>query len=174
MAEDLRLVRIPTLKTVAEFRQHVSSLGIHLPCEDEILTGSTSPLSYPLEQVTINGKQIGNRFAIQPMEGWDATTDGSVTEEVLRRWQRFGESGAKLIFGGEAMAVRPDGRANPNQLIISRETERDLATLRETLIQAHGSDKVVIGFQLTHSGRFCRPNDKMKLEPRIAFRHPLL
>ena len=55
------------------------------------------------------------------MEGWDGTTSGGVTDEVRRRWQRFGESGAKLIYGGEAMAVRPDGRANPNQLIISRE-----------------------------------------------------
>src|SRR5688572_28015904 len=72
------------------------------------------------------------------------------------------------------MAVRPDGRANPNQLIISRETERDLARLRETLVQAHVGDSLVIGFQLTYSGRFCRPNDKVKLEPRIAFRHPIL
>ena len=32
----------------------------------------------------------------------------------------------------------------------------------------------MIGFQLTHSGRFCRPTDKKKLESRIAFRHPIL
>ena len=35
------------------------------------------------------------------------------------------------------------------------------------------TDDLVIGFQLTHSGRFCRPNDK-RMEPRAAFRHPLL
>jgi 2,4-dienoyl-CoA reductase-like NADH-dependent reductase (Old Yellow Enzyme family) len=33
---------------------------------------------------------------------------------------------------------------------------------------------VVIGFQLTHSGRFCKPNDKKHLEPRVAYRHPIL
>ena len=84
----------------------------------------------------INGKHIGNRFAVQPMEGWDGTRTGGVTEEVLRRWTRFGESGAKLICGGEAMAVRPDGRANPNQLIIQEQNKADLARLRETLRQS--------------------------------------
>ena len=33
---------------------------------------------------------------------------------------------------------------------------------------------MVIGFQLTHSGRFCKPNDKKRMEPRVAFRHPIL
>jgi 2,4-dienoyl-CoA reductase-like NADH-dependent reductase (Old Yellow Enzyme family) len=36
------------------------------------------------------------------------------------------------------------------------------------------SDDVVIGFQLTHSGRFCKPNDKSRMEPRVAYRHPIL
>ena len=31
-----------------------------------------------------------------------------------------------------------------------------------------------MGLQLTHSGRFCRPNNKAKLEPRIAYHHPVL
>src|SRR5256885_12597914 len=34
----------------------------------------------------------------------------------IRRWQHFGESGAKLMWGGEAFAVQGDGRANPNQI----------------------------------------------------------
>src|SRR5689334_4499963 len=109
MPEPIKLVRIPTLKTVADFRAHVAALGIELPCEDAIISGNASPLAQPLEAIRINGKRIGNRYAVQPMEGWDGTTDGGITEDVLRRWRRFGESGAKLIFGGEAMAVRPDG-----------------------------------------------------------------
>src|SRR5205085_5626919 len=36
------------------------------------------------------------------------------------------------------------------------------------------SDDLVIGFQLTHSGRFCKPADHRRLEPRVAYRHPLL
>src|SRR2546425_814567 len=174
-----RLVRIPTLKTVEEFRAHLSSLAIELPCDDGILTGSSSPLAQPVAGVSINGKTIGNRYAVQPMEGWDCTTTGGITDEVVRRWQRFGESGAKLIFGGEAMAVRLDGRANPNQLMINEQTKPGLAKLRQTLLAAHkerygGTDDLVIGFQLTHSGRFCKPNDKFRMEPRVAYRHPIL
>src|SRR5262245_45918199 len=125
MPEFIKLVRIPSLKTVADFRNHVATLGVDLPCEDSIVTGSDSPLTRPVD-IVINRKRIGNRFAVQPMEGWDATTTGGITQEVIRRWQRFGESGAKLVFGGEAMAVRPDGRANPNQLIISEQNKTDL------------------------------------------------
>jgi len=179
MAEPLKLVRIPTLKTVPDFRNYVASLAINLPCDDSIKSGSASPLAQPVESVSINGKKIGNRYAIQPMEGWDGTTIGGITDDVVRRWQRFGESGAKLIYGGEAMAVRPDGRANPNQLIISEQNKAGLAKLRETLVAAHDArfgrtDDLVIGFQLTHSGRFCKPSDKFKLEPRVAYRHPIL
>jgi 2,4-dienoyl-CoA reductase-like NADH-dependent reductase (Old Yellow Enzyme family) len=179
MAESLKLVRIPTLKTVEDFRQHITSLNIELPCADEIARGPDSPLAKPIEAVTINGKRIGNRFAIQPMEGWDASPTGGLTEEVLRRWRRFGQSGAKVIFGGEAMAVRPDGRANPNQLIINEANKSDLAKLRETLIAEHKAsfgktDDLLIGFQLTHSGRFSKPNDKFRMEPRAAYRHPIL
>src|SRR5262245_39132016 len=129
MADAPRLTRIPTLKTVEDFRRYVSALGVNLPCEDRIETGAASPLSRPVAGVVINGKTLGNRWAIHPMEGWDGTTSGGVTEDVRRRWQRFGLSGAKLIFGGEAMAVRPDGRANPNQLILSEANKPGLIEL---------------------------------------------
>ena len=179
MPAPLKLVRIPSLKTVADFRQHVTSLGIELPCDDSIVAGGASPLAHPIETVTVNGKRIGNRVAIQPMEGWDGTTTGGVTEEMIRRWKRFGESGAKLIFGGEAMAVREDGRANPNQLIINEDNKAGIAQLREALLAAHRerygtTENLVMGFQLTHSGRFCRPNDKKRWEPRVAYCHPIL
>lgn len=179
MSEPFKLTRVATLKSVADFRAHVAALGLALPCDDEIVSGSNSPLAQPINGVTINGKRVGNRWAIHPMEGWDGTTTGGVTEEMLRRWQRFGESGAKLIYGGEAMAVRPDGRANPNQIIITEENKAGVASLRETLVKAHqerygNTNDLVIGFQLTHSGRFCKPNDKKRMEPRVAFRHPIL
>jgi 2,4-dienoyl-CoA reductase-like NADH-dependent reductase (Old Yellow Enzyme family) len=179
MPEPIKLTRIPTLKTVADFRKYVATLGLDLPCDEAITAGAASPLTQPIGHISINGKKIGNRYAVQPMEGWDCTTSGGITDEVVRRWQRFGESGAKLIFGGEAMAIRPDGRANPNQLMINEETKSGLAKLRETLLEAHkarfgSTDDLVIGFQLTHSGRFCKPNDKARMEPRVAYRHPIL
>ena len=179
MTEPFKLTRIPSLKTVEDFRKHCATLGIELPCEDTIEAGAGSPLAQAVPNVTINGKRIGNRIAIHPMEGWDGTTTGGLSEEMRRRWQRFGESGAKLICGAEAMAVRPDGRANPNQLIIIEQNKAGLTELMGILKKAHAerygtTDDLVIGFQLTHSGRFCKPNDKKRWESRVAFRHPIL
>jgi NADPH2 dehydrogenase len=176
MSTPFKLARIPSMKTVDAFREHLASLNIDLKAEDATDSSPTSPLSQPLNW---NGRTIGNRWAIHPMEGWDGTTTGGITDPMVRRWHRFGESGAKLIWGGEAMAVRPDGRANPNQIIINEENKAGIAGLRETLIKAHGekfgkTDDLVIGFQLTHSGRFCRPNDKKRWESRIAYHHPIL
>ncbi len=113
------------------------------------------------------------------MEGWDGTVDGRPGENTFRRWRNFGLSGAKLIWGGEAVAVRHDGRANPNQLLINQETRNDIGRLREALIEAHRpacgkADDLLIGLQLTHSGRFARPNEKTRPEPRILYRHPFL
>src|SRR5882762_8523422 len=107
-----KIVRIPSLKTVEAFGQHIQNLNLDLQFEPALSTGAASALAQPLK---FNARTIGNRWAIHPMEGWDGTTTGGVTEPMVRRWQRFGESGAKLIWGGEAMAVRSEGRANPHQ-----------------------------------------------------------
>ncbi len=138
-------------------------------------TGAGAPLAQPYRLP--DGRVIGNRFAILPMEGWDGTADGRPSELTIRRWRRFGASGAKLIWGGEAAAVRHDGRANPHQLLVSEATLGELAALRQALVAEHeaqrsGSD-LLIGLQLTHSGRFARPNGA-KLEPAILYHHPWL
>ena len=103
MTEPYKLKRIPTLKTAEAFRSYVNTLGIEIPCDDQIVTEG-SPIGETLAGLTINGKTIGNRIALHPMEGWDGTTEGRVTDPMRRRWRRFGESGAKLIYGCEAMA----------------------------------------------------------------------
>src|SRR5256885_2029132 len=111
--------------------------------------------------------------------GWDGTPDGQPTENTVRRWRRFGQSGAKLIWGGEAVAVSHCGRANPHQLVIASHTREGLRRLRLALIEEHrqaaGSDDgLLIGLQLTHSGRFSKPNTHDRPEPRILYRHPIL
>ena len=169
-------VRLGALKSLAEFQGACASIGIELPAEEH--SGNPSPLGKPAA-VLVNGKRLGNRIAIHPMEGWDGTKTGGVSDEMRRRWRRFGESGAKMICGAEAMAVCPEGRANPNQLIINDENRAGIAELVGILRSAHAerfgtTEDLVIGFQLTHSGRFCRPHDKARWEPRIAFRHPIL
>ncbi len=169
--------RLARLRTADDFRQYIAGLGIHLPFDEELIPAPHGALAQPY--VLSNGRKIGNRFCILPMEGWDGTVDGLPTENTLRRWGNFGRSGAKLIWGGEAVAVRHDGRANPNQLMIQESTLKGLAQLRETLLQKHiqafgDTSDLLLGLQLTHSGRFARPNDKKRLEPKILYHHPVL
>lgn len=168
--------RIAALKTPEEFTNYLKEKEIGLPFEANVESAPASPLARSFNAA---GFLIGNRFCVLPMEGWDGTLDGNPSEFTFRRWRRFGLSGAKLIWGGEATAVRPDGRANPNQLVISSATLPQLARLRQELVDAHHeahgqTEDLLIGLQLTHSGRFARPADKKKLEPAIAYDHPIL
>ena len=169
--------RIAQLRTAAQFSEHLQLLGVALELDAELLPAPGSPLAQPC-RLSARHAPLANRFCVLPMEGWDATTDGKPTDLVTRRWQRFGQSGAKLIWGGEAVAVRPDGRANPRQLVINESNWPDLARLRESLVRAHAArwntDDLFIGLQLTHSGRFCRPTDNQRLEAKILYSHPLL
>jgi 2,4-dienoyl-CoA reductase-like NADH-dependent reductase (Old Yellow Enzyme family) len=168
--------RIASFKTPDAFRARLEALGLDLPCDDAIQTAPDSPLASPM---TVDGVRVGNRWVIHPMEGWDAETDGTPSPLVHARWMNFARSGAKWLWGGEAMAVVPEGRANPNQLIIQASTRDALARLLEDTIETHrreigSADDLLVGFQLTHSGRFCKPFSKTKLEPRILYRHPVL
>ena len=170
------IVRLGSLKNVERFQAHVQALDLQIPCDERIATGPQSPLRWPLNRGSF---KIGNRIAVQPMEGWDATAGGAPSENTVRRWQRFGQSGGKLIWGGEAVAVSHEGRANPNQLLAVPHTQEGLALLRDVLRREHilttGSDDgLIVGLQLTHSGRYCRPNEHSRPEPRILYRHPFL
>jgi len=168
--------KIAQLKTVDGLRERLEQLACDLPVDDELLSADAdSPLARPFE---VDGFRVGNRWCIHPMEGWDANRDGSPSDRTLHRWRNFGASGAKLIWGGEAAAVQPDGRANPNQTLATRENRDGLAQLLGALRKTHAeqfgtTDDLLVGLQLTHSGRFSRPNSK-QLEPKLAYHHPLL
>jgi NADPH2 dehydrogenase len=170
--------RVATLRTAEAFRAHLAASGIPLDFDAELASGASSPLGQPID---VDGVRVGNRFCILPMEGWDGTPDGEPSELTRRRWRHFGISGAKLIWGGEAVAVRAEGRANPNQLLIGPAKQKGLACLREHLVSAHrerfgpnADADLYVGLQLTHSGRFARPHVKDRPEPLVAYNHPLL
>jgi len=169
-----RFPRVASLKTPERFRAHLASLGSTLPCDDRVETGPRSALGRRLELG--GGMAVPNRFVVQPMEGWDGHPDGRPSALTRRRWRRFGESGCGWIWGGEAVAVREDGRANPNQLIASPATARGLGALRRVLLAAAheaGHPAPLVGLQLTHSGRWSMPRAGER-RPRTAYRHPLL
>ena len=170
--------RVASLKTADAFRSHLDACGASIAFDDTLDPPGASPLAQPFE---LDGVRVGNRFCILPMEGWDGTADGHPSDLTRRRWQRFGISGAKLIWGGEAVAVQHDGRANPHQLVLTAATQPAIAGLRDTLVAAHrerfGANTdadLHIGLQLSHSGRYSRPNVHTTPEPRAAYAHPVL
>lgn len=104
---------------------------------------------------------IGNSMAIHPMEGCDGELDGRPGELTWRRYRRFAEGGAKLIWF-EATAVCPEGRANTRQIMLVRETRDAFARLIDEMRRVHreawGRDEdLLIPLQLTHSGRYSHP-----------------
>jgi NADPH2 dehydrogenase len=170
--------RIASLKNPQALRAHLHRSGISLGFDDDRAAPGRSPLAQPLD---VDGIRVGNRFCILPMEGWDGTREGRPSDLTRRRWRNFGTSGAKLVWGGEAVAVRQEGRANPNQLLINASTLPAIAALREELVSSHrsrfgaGADRdLFVGLQLTHSGRFARPEVWDRPAPLVAYHHPIL
>ena len=147
-------------------REKAEELQIELP-----LSTHTESLKQPLD---INGHKVHNRLAIQPMEGCDGTAEGSPDILTLRRYKRFAQSGAGLIWV-EAVAIVPEGRANKRQLLL---TEKNLDAfkamvedIRETSFKANGFEPILI-MQATHSGRYSKPAGLPA--PLIAYRNPVL
>lgn len=169
--------RVAQLKTAADLRNYLEKNDIDLPFDDVLLAPIESPFSRPIELKS--GKTIGNSLCILPMEGWDGTTEGRPTDFTRNRWKKFAISGAKLLFGCEAVAVCHSGKANPNQLVLNNDTFPDFVELRQLLLDEHikafgKTDDLLIGLQLTHSGRFCKPKSHKAFEPKILYSHPFL
>ncbi|MFR8011052.1 MAG: flavin oxidoreductase/NADH oxidase [Clostridia bacterium] len=122
------------------------------------MTEDCSVLNTPY---TVDGRTLHNRIVFQPMEGADGTADGSPGELTRRRYLRFASGGAAVIWM-EAVAVCPEGRANPHQLWLHRGNAaafRSLADeIRQTARQKYGWEPLII-LQATHSGRQSRPVD---------------
>jgi 2,4-dienoyl-CoA reductase-like NADH-dependent reductase (Old Yellow Enzyme family) len=164
-------------KTAAEWRQYLDANAIDLPFDETLLAPAESPFNRPIHLKS--GRTIGNRFCILPMEGWDGSLNGRPTDFTRNRWTKFAVSGAKLLFGCEAVAVDHTGKANPNQLVLNAETFPDFVDLRQRLLDQHAeavgrTDDLLIGLQLTHSGRFCKPHSHAKFESKILYAHPYL
>ena len=157
-----RYFKYKTAEALVDAARALGLTGVRL--QDDL-----TPLARPIE---VGGRTVGNRLAVQPMEGCDGTPDGSPDELTFRRYRRFGAGGAKLIWG-EAAAVTPEGRANPRQLVVDDDHAAGLEALVTACREAHraawGSDSdLLVGLQLTHSGRYSVPR------PVLAQHDPLL
>lgn len=125
------------------------------------------------EKTEIYGRTVQNRVVLHPMEGCDGNPDGSIGELTRRRYLRFAESHAGIIWF-EATAVSPECRANPRQLHIN---ENNKDSFRELVSDIKRRAKEVSGFepliilQATNSGRWSKPEGTPA--PIIAYHNPL-
>lgn len=150
---------------IEKLKKKMHSLGGVLP-----LSENTGVL---FESVDCGEITLPNRIALQPMEGCDGTPEGSPGELTHARYRRFSEGGAGLIWL-EAVAVVPEGRANPRQLHINENNIDDfrrlVSEIKENSMKKNGFEAKVI-MQATHSGRYSKPNGTP--EPIIAYNNPL-
>ncbi|PCJ95242.1 MAG: NADH:flavin oxidoreductase [Flavobacteriaceae bacterium] len=172
-----KFTRIAQLKTPENFLDYTTSIHADLPFKKELSPLGKSSLGEPY--TLKSGQTIGNRFCILPMEGWDGTHTGLPTELTKKRWHNFAISGAKLLWGCEAVAVCHDGKANPNQLLINEENLDAFKTLYDDMIAAHedkfgSSSDLLVGLQLTHAGRFAVPNVDRVRQPKTLYKHSIL
>ncbi len=163
----LRFTQVKNLTSAAALRDYLEDLGVEVPIDDEVDPAGALAQPMAITDGSAGIKTSPNRWAVLPMEGWDGEDDGRPSDLVRRRWDRFAASGAGLVWG-EATAVRPDGRANSNQLVLDETTVDDFAALRNRLDLAQ-----VTVLQLTHSGRYARPTAAGPA-PKTAYEHPLL
>ncbi len=134
---------------VSRYFKYKSSQSLRDDARRLGLENDLSPLRTALR---VSGRTVGNRLAIQPMEGCDGNLDGTPGELTLRRYRRFGAGGAKLIWG-EACAVVPEGRANPRQLLIAAGRADETRQIWRPVREPQPVDLRACG---THQGRQSR------------------
>ncbi|MCR5783604.1 MAG: flavin oxidoreductase/NADH oxidase, partial [Clostridia bacterium] len=125
------------------------------------------------DRLTLHGKTIPNRVVFNPMEGCDGTFAGGIGELTKRRYLRFAESGAGIIWF-EATAVSDECRANPRQLFLTPETadgfKKLLDEIRERALKTGGPVPLLV-LQSTNSGRWSKPDGAPR--PIVAYRNSL-
>lgn len=153
-------------QTWADVEETMRGQDAFLPHSDDY-----SVLFTPL---SVGKHTCANRIAIQPMEGTDGTPGGAPGELTKRRYLRFSEGGAGLIWF-EAVASTPEIRASAHQLMITDrnadEFRRLLDDVREAGMRKNGYAPLIV-MQATNSGRYSKPNGVP--EPLIAYNNPAL
>lgn len=151
-------------KNLDELKAELKNLNIYLPFSDKNLLN---------KKISIMGMEANNLIGILPMEGADSLEDGSPSELTKRRYKRFAESGASVIWF-EAVAVVPEGRSSKHQLMLTRKNKDEFKKLINNIkmdcYRANGFYPIVI-MQANHSGRYAKPNGIP--EPIIAYNHPI-
>ncbi|OHB78231.1 MAG: hypothetical protein A2Z25_00065 [Planctomycetes bacterium RBG_16_55_9] len=160
------------LRTIDDLEQMNNRLGLAVQARHNV--------SILAEPVQAGDLVIPNSLAVHPMEGCDGDSLGRPGKLTLRRYERFAAGGAGLIWA-EATAVVPEGRANPRQLWIHAKSKDSFAAMVKMMRRAAAESmgpghKPVIVLQLTHSGRYSKPEGiaKPMIPQRDPYRDPLI
>ena len=140
-----------SFNSIEEIKEKVKELGVDINFSDDI--------SLMWQPKKIGKKTAPNSFAVLPMEGCDSNTDGSPSELVYARYKKLAAGGYGLIWW-EANAVVEEGKANELQMMLTASNvEKFKALMNEVNDIAHKTwgHKPVHILQLTHSGRYSRP-----------------
>jgi 2,4-dienoyl-CoA reductase-like NADH-dependent reductase (Old Yellow Enzyme family) len=156
----------PTLSSIEDLTRLAEKVDVSIHASADV-----SILANP---VKIGRLAAPNSLAIHPMEACDGDALGRPGKLTLRRYRRFAEGGAGLIWA-EAIAVVPEGRANPRQLWLNEESKGSFAEMivmmRRVAAESSGADhRPIIVAQLTHSGRYSKPEGEA--HPLIIQRDP--
>jgi 2,4-dienoyl-CoA reductase-like NADH-dependent reductase (Old Yellow Enzyme family) len=156
-------------KSLKEIRDKSKALGLSLAFAEDV-----SPLR---RVVKVGPMTAPNAVAVLPMEGCDSLPGGGPSPLVERRYLRFARGAAGLVWW-EANAVAPEGRANELQMMLTPHNLASFKALVEKTRAAgaaeNGGDyRQVYILQLTHSGRYSRPEGH-KMAPLIPQHDPIL
>jgi NADPH-dependent glutamate synthase beta subunit-like oxidoreductase/2,4-dienoyl-CoA reductase-like NADH-dependent reductase (Old Yellow Enzyme family) len=157
---------------IHDLQQDIARRSLDIPLVDDV----PDNLALFRAPVDVEGKVIPNRFCLEPMEGCDGGADGSPGPLTFRKYNRFAAGGSGLIWV-EATAVVPEGRANPRQLMLTEQNKEQfkqlVADIRSNARDEAGQPiKPFLVLQLTHSGRYSKPEGKAV--PLIIYHSPVL
>lgn len=100
--------------------------------------------------IRIGKKEAPNRIVFQPMECNDADASGDPSDLSIKRYRRFAEGGAGIIFT-ESMTITSESRARKSQLSITEQNAKGLERLVSKMREVNGNSLVL--FQLNQSGQ---------------------
>ena len=152
--------------SLSDLKRRAEELGAELPLSRQV--------DCLFEPLSLAGRTVKNRIALQPMEGTDGEETGAPGEMTRRRYLRFAQGGAGLIWF-EAVATVPEGRASAHQLHLTADNVDRFKALvdeiREAGFKKNGYAPLII-MQATNSGRYSKPHGFP--EPMIAYHCPPL
>jgi len=155
-------------KTLDDLLLKADRLGINIPVQERI--------DNLFESIKVGSKTIPNRIVVQPMEGFDSEPDGAPGELTFRRYDRYARGGSGMIWF-EATSIVQEGRSNAHQLMLNKRTldgfKRLVEQTRASATKEFGSSQdPYLVIQLTHSGRYSKPEGKPL--NKVACHNPFL